>query len=201
LTVERRLPVGSLALVAACLLLFALLAQQVMSGGELTRIDPRITSWLASHRQGWLTQAMLLVSALHRTAPVLALTGAVAWLLWRDRLLLAVPGGMLLNVGLKNVFQRIRPALDMPLVHLTTFSFPSGHAVAATVFYGALCSLALRRLRHPLARALALAAAVAMVLLVCFSRVYLGAHYLSDVVAGVAVGLAWLLLAGGLLRS
>ncbi|MGV3569599.1 MAG: phosphatase PAP2 family protein [Ramlibacter sp.] len=189
------------AALAACLLLAALLAWQVVTGGVLVGQDLRLTSWLVSHRQGWLTQAMLAVSELHRTLGVLAATAAVAaWLLWRRRRrdalsLLVVPTGMLLNVGLKNVFQRIRPALDEPLVNLTTFSFPSGHAVASTVFYGALCAIALGHLRAPPRRGLAVAAAMAMVLLVCFSRVYLGAHYLTDVVAGVAVGLAWLLLA------
>ena len=100
---------------------------------------------------------------------------------------------MLLNVGLKNVFTRPRPVFEEPLVHLSTFSFPSGHAVASTVFYGALCALVLAHARSPAARAAAIVATVVMVLLVCFSRVYLGAHYLSDVVAGVCVGTLCLL--------
>lgn len=184
-----------------CLFVFALLAQQVVTGGELTRVDLRLSLGMVALRQDWLTQAMLLVAEVHRTLPVLAVTGAVGWLLWRDRLLLAVPSGMLLNIGLKNAFQRVRPSMDVPLVHLTTFSFPSGHAVASTLFYGAMCALALRRLQRPAARAAVIAAAAFMVLLVCFSRVYLGAHYLTDVVAGIAVGLAWLLVAGRLLRA
>jgi undecaprenyl-diphosphatase len=101
---------------------------------------------------------------------------------------------MLLNVGLKHLFQRPRPILDEPLVELVTYSFPSGHAVASTVFYGAACALVCTHVRSPALRVLAVGAAIAMVLLVTFSRVYLGAHYLSDVVAGVAVGLASLLL-------
>lgn len=186
---------------AACLLLVAVLAWQVMTGGVLATLDLRLTLWLASHRQGWLTQAMLAVSELHRTLCILGATAAVAaWLLWRRRrrealALAVIPAAMLLNVGMKNVVQRLRPALEEPLVHLSTFSFPSGHAVASTVFYGTLCGIALAHLRSPPARAAAIAAAAAMVLLVTFSRVYLGAHYLSDVVAGVAVGVAWLLLA------
>ena len=187
---------------AACLLLLvAGLAWQVMTGGVLVGWDLRLTHWFASHRQGWLTPAMLAVSEVHRTLGVLATTAAVgAWLLWRQRrrealALLVIPAAMLFNVGMKNVFQRLRPALDEPLVHLATFSFPSGHAVASTVFYGTLCGIALAHLRSRGARAAAIAAAVAMVLLVTFSRVYLGAHYLTDVLAGVAMGAAWLLLA------
>jgi undecaprenyl-diphosphatase len=78
--------------------------------------------------------------------------------------------------------------LQDPLVHLLTLSFPSGHAAASTVFYGALCALVFARWRSRAIRAMALGFAAGMVLLVMFSRVYLGAHYASDVVAGVAVG-------------
>lgn len=186
------------ALVIGCLLLVALFAWQVLAGGVLAQVDLRVTHWLAAHRLPWLTAAMLLVSEVHRTVGILAMAAGVAgWLLWRKHradalFLLVVPTGMLLNVGLKNLFQRARPVLEAPLVHLTTFSFPSGHAAASTVFYGALGVLVLAHVRQPLARAAGVAVAALMVLVVCFSRVYLGAHYLTDVVAGVAVGTAWL---------
>ena len=190
----------------ACVLVVALLAQQVLGAGPLVRIDLQVTHWLVAQRQPWLTDAMLALSELHRTAGVLGATALVAgWLLWRQRRsealgLLVVPTGMLLNVGLKHVFQRARPVLDEPLVQLATYSFPSGHAVASTVLYAALATLALARLRRPAARVAACGLAAAMVLLVCFSRVYLGAHFLSDVVAGVAVGTAWTLAARRWLR-
>jgi undecaprenyl-diphosphatase len=79
-------------------------------------------------------------------------------------------------------------------VQLATYSFPSGHAVASTLFYGTVCVLGLEHLRSPLRRGLATAAAVGMVLLVSFSRVYLGVHYPVDVVAGMALGGACLLV-------
>lgn len=195
-----------IAVVAACLVLFALLAQQLLMAGPLTRFDLWSTQWMVQHRQQRLTQLMLLVSNAHETRNLLACTALVAGaLLWRGHkrsaaALLVVPTGMLLNVGLKNTFQRVRPTFDEPLVQLATYSFPSGHAVASTVFYGVLCALVLAHGRQRAARAAAVATAVAMVLVVCFSRVYLGAHYPSDVTAGVAVGLAWLALALGLAR-
>ncbi|RYY68253.1 MAG: hypothetical protein EOO24_52365, partial [Comamonadaceae bacterium] len=135
---QRRFGAARAAVILACLLLVALLAQQVLTDGLLTHIDQRVTLWFVAHRQAWLTDAMLLVSEAHRTVGVLAATALVAgWLLWRRRAqeamaLLVVPTGMLLNVGLKSVFERARPVLEAPLVHLTTFSFPSGHAVAST---------------------------------------------------------------------
>lgn len=194
------------ALPLACLLVIALLAWQVLTAGPVAQLDAQLTGVLALHRQPWLTAFMLAVANGHDTLRVLGATVLVGlWLVWRGRqrdvaLLAVVPAGMLLNVGLKHLFQRPRPILDEPLVHLTTFSFPSGHAVASTVFYGALCTLVFLHARSTAARALAAAAAAAMVLLVAFSRIYLGAHYLSDVVAGVCVGVLCLLASWQLAR-
>lgn len=183
-----------LALVVACVVLVGLLALQVWTEGPVTRLDLAITHWLAARRSDGLTGFMRAVSHVHQTKWLLLATACVAaWHVRRrawTRLaqLAVVPAGMLLNAGLKKLFQRPRPVLDDPLVVLMTLSFPSGHAAASTVFYGALCALAFERWRSRRARRVAVALAVAMVLLVTFSRVYLGAHYLSDVVAGVAVG-------------
>lgn len=194
--VDRRL----LAPVIVCVAIFALLALQVILQGALTRVDQEITLFFATRRQQWLTQLTLAVAAAHETLKLLGVTALLAmWRIWRRdllsvKLLAVVPVGMLLNVGLKNLIQRPRPTLEEPLVQLTTYSFPSGHAVASTVFYGALCALVFVHARTPVLRWLAALAGVAMVLLVSFSRVYLGAHYLSDVVAGMAVGTLCLLL-------
>ena len=112
--------------------------------------------------------------------------------IWVLTLTLAVFGGMLLNFLLKHVFVRPRPRFDNPLLNLTTYSFPSGHTLMATVFYGTLGFLIVTRVRNWRRRGLAISATAAMILLVGFSRIYLGAHYLSDVLAAIAEGLAWL---------
>jgi undecaprenyl-diphosphatase len=179
----------------SCLALVGLLALQVLTHGPMVELDQDVSQFFASHHRGALTAAMDIVSTVHQTAYVLAATAAVAcWRAFRRdwgsaRLLLVVPAGMLLNVGMKNIFRRARPAWDDPLVQLATYSFPSGHAVASTVFYGMLCALVFDHTRSPLWRGLALAAAMSMVLLVCTSRVVLGAHFLVDVLAGMALGL------------
>jgi undecaprenyl-diphosphatase len=119
--------------------------------------------------------------------------------MWRQRahywllaLLFSVPGGMLLNVALKHVFQRARPVLEDPLVTLATYSFPSGHTTAATCFYGLLASYLVIARPAWSVRLGTVAVCVTMVLLVAFSRVYLGAHYVSDVLAAMAESVAWL---------
>ena len=190
------------AVALGALLLFGLLAAQVLALGPLTRIDREVTLFLAAHRVGWLTQLALWTSALHGTLKLLAATALLAaGLAWRGRAawawrLGAVPTGMLLNVALKHLFRRARPQLDEPLIHIATYSFPSGHGVAATVFYGSLALLVLGHTTRPVARVLAVLVAVAMIAWVCFCRVYLGAHHVSDVLAAVCVGVAWLVVWG-----
>jgi undecaprenyl-diphosphatase len=182
--------------VAVAATVFLVLALLLTFGSSMAALDHQLTQFLAARRTPWLARAMLFVSDLHETVRVLA--AAVLIALWRlarrDRAaalsLAVVPLGQLLNVGLKQIFQRVRPVVPEPLVHLSTYSFPSGHAVASTLLYGTVCALVLQRVQSRGWRMAAVMASVAMVLLVSFSRVYLGAHYASDVLAGMAVGAA-----------
>jgi undecaprenyl-diphosphatase len=113
---------------------------------------------------------------------------------WYDllALVLTVPGGVGLNVFLKSAFRRGRPTFTDPLLVLATYSFPSGHAVAATCLYGVLATFAVRRIRPWHCRVAVGGVAGLVIILVGFSRLYLGVHYLSDVLGGIAAGVAWL---------
>jgi undecaprenyl-diphosphatase len=106
-------------------------------------------------------------------------------------LLLSVSGGLLLNNILKLAFHRARPQFDDPLLMLTTYSFPSGHTMNATVLYGALATFVFAKSKSWPPRIVAAAVAITFIVLVAFSRVYLGAHYLSDVLGAICEGLAW----------
>ena len=109
-----------------------------------------------------------------------------------------VLGGNLLNYGLKFLIHRDRPTFEDPLLTLPSYSFPSGHAMASTVFYGFVigCVLTMTPQRHKAATA----AGILMIALVCLSRVYLGVHYLSDVLGGILEAVAWSTLALSALR-
>lgn len=119
-----------------------------------------------------------------------------AFLLWRRRYRLAAftvvttAGSSLLNTLIKNAVHRARPVVDHPLLHEPGKSFPSGHAQAAAAGYAVLLIVLLPYLARGW-RAVAVAVAVLMVLAIGFSRVALAAHFLSDVLAAYAVGLAW----------
>lgn len=194
------LTLGVLALLLA-MAGFARIAGAVVDGAPITGLDLRLAAWLHAHAHdsALLRNFMLGVTHLHSTPGVLSMTALAGWWLvrrdarhWMLTLIAAVPGGMLLNVAMKYTFARARPHFDEPILTLTTYSFPSGHTVAATLLYGVLACYLTRRAHGWQARAAIVGAACAMVLLVAGSRLYLGAHYLSDVLAGMAEGCAWL---------
>jgi membrane-associated phospholipid phosphatase len=186
---------------AIALVVFILIAAEVVSSGPLTLLDTRINLWLHSHHSPGFIQFFLWVSKLHSNWSVTIVTGGIAIYLWMKRLrywilILAVSvwGGVLLNVILKLLFARPRAHFDDPILTLPTFSFPSGHTMLATVFYGTLCVFAFSRTRSTTVRALVVSLSVFMIALVGFSRMYLGVHYLTDVVGATAEGAAWISL-------
>lgn len=130
--------------------------------------------------------------------------GACTWLVWRGDTVRAAALGMLMSAQgvlvwvLKDAAQRARPAggaIDPTWVVVNGSSLPSGHASAALVGYGLLAWLVLRHARlPPVGRNLVVASAASLAILVGVSRVLLGVHYPTDVLAGWAVGLGWLVL-------
>ena len=178
-----------------------LIAWNVASAGVLAQFDARLSVWLHSHNSPELTTFFLLVSNLHSNFSMTVVTAAIAAYLWMKHLrywvlmlAVTVAGGGLLNVGLKILFARARPHLDNPILVLHTFSFPSGHTMLATVFYGTLCVLTFTRRRDWKIRVVSMLLALVMIALVGFSRMYLGVHYLSDVLGAIMEGMAWLAL-------
>ena len=103
----------------------------------------------------------------------------------------ALLGGWLLESGLKLVFQRPRPSwaiVDLP----SSFSFPSGHALVSLVAYGMIGYLLWLAIESHRGKLAVVTGAILLITLIGFSRVYLGVHYFSDVMAGYAAGLTWL---------
>ncbi|SHN30698.1 undecaprenyl-diphosphatase [Duganella sacchari] len=175
------------------------LAEAVMGQQAITLLDVQVAHWFNAHATEPYTSLMLGVSAMHSVAGMVVLFCLLALYLWRAQarywllaLVVSVPGGMVLNVMLKHLFQRTRPVFDEPLVMLATYSFPSGHTTAATCFYGLLVSYLVIARPAWSVRLGTVVLCLTMVLLVAFSRVYLGAHYVSDVLAAMAESVAWL---------
>lgn len=187
---------ASAALFLASLVAFAHLVEDYLTGDPIVRWDVEFARWLHEHSSEALVSFFKVVTLAGNAAVLAAVTAVVALLLLRrravnDAIFLGVValGVELLNAVLKLTFHRPRP--ESAFVHLDTYSFPSGHAAGATAVYGALAYLAARRAAGPL-RAAILAGTPVLIALIGFSRLYLGAHYLSDVLAGFCLGAAWL---------
>ena len=201
---QRRLGIRALLATTALLLVavpFALLLFLVQDAWPpLDQVDVGVSDSLnryAAQHSGFV-ESMRVLSALgSTTAYLLVLAVVVTWLLSRRQprptvfVVVTVAGSALLNVVVKVAVDRARPVLPHPVAHATGMSFPSGHAQAAVVGYTVVL-LVLLPVLHGLRRAAAAAATGLLVLGIGFSRVALGVHYVSDVLAGYVLGAAWL---------
>jgi membrane-associated phospholipid phosphatase len=118
-------------------------------------------------------------------------------------LIIAVPGGMLLNEWVKVLVHRQRPFIDGPFVDWSGYSFASGHTIGATLLYGQLMLFILPSLKARHWRILTVSSTALLIAVVGFSRIALGAHFLTDVLAAILFGIIWLalcLIAGGPMR-
>jgi undecaprenyl-diphosphatase len=128
----------------------------------------------------------------------IVLFALVAFFAWKRSwpslvmLIIAVPGGMLLNEWLKVAVHRQRPFVEGPFVDWSGYSFASGHTIGATLLYGQLLLFLLPVLKARRSRLLCIVSAMSLVVLVGFSRIALGAHFLTDVLAAIIFGTVWL---------
>jgi membrane-associated phospholipid phosphatase len=199
--------VPSLHLVAGLLIFVTMtltlgeISEDIANREPLTIADAQLSTWLHSHGSPSLTRVMFVITFFGSTqAATLIAVPFGLYLLWRRRfywlaaVVSSIVGGMLLNRLLKYAFHRPRPFFNDPLLKLTSYSFPSGHTMTATVLYGVLAAYFFTTTTDWHYRVLIVLSASFLILLVGLSRMYLGAHYLSDVLGAMAEGLAWLSL-------
>lgn len=188
-----------LVLSLGALWLFGSISEDIFHHDSLTRFDLTIADAFHRHSSPAGVAIAKGVSLLGSPA-VIAVWGLVVVLVLlarRQYLLLggwvaALAGGGLLDVELKRVFHRARPAWDLPPLAAPGWSFPSGHAMGSVVAYGMLAYLLVRGVDRRGRRLGIIACAVLLVLLVGLSRMYLRVHSFSDVIGGYAAGVVWL---------
>jgi membrane-associated phospholipid phosphatase len=191
------LTIGAITLMVA-VFIFGKIAEDVMTADSIVRMDLQLSKWFEANATPTLTGVFIFITELHSTPGALALSFLFALYLaykrawdWVWLVVVSVPLGMILNVVLKHVFQRARPTFEHPILTLTTYSFPSGHTAAATLLYGVVGAY-LISVSKGWRRLLMVVLALLMVALVGLSRIYLGVHYLSDVLGAVASSTVWL---------
>ena len=174
---------------------FLVLADEVPEHGWMVHLDSAVTSWLQVHGTERGESACVFISLFGGDLLAVGAVVLLAFLIRRRQwhrawfFAITVGGGSLLNVLLKTIFHRGRPTVAAEF-HMVSWSFPSGHAMASLIFYGLLARWASRDL--PMRRGAIWTTAVAMIAAIGFARVYLGVHYISDVVAGYGAGFVWL---------
>lgn len=179
--------------------LFALIADAIGEKGILVTIDQLTTGWLQRHGTEWGEGVFYGVSLLGSIVLTVVLVIAIVWYLvkkdrWRAALVaVAGLGGTLLDMLLKTIFHRGRPLVASEFIHRPSWSFPSGHAMESLVGYGILAYLLIAHVHGTAKRRAFVASTVILVALIGFSRVYLGVHYMSDVIGGFLAGGIWLL--------
>jgi membrane-associated phospholipid phosphatase len=198
----ERLATPLAATVGASALAFATLALG-MASGQLVSLDGAVAVWLHTNATGLVTVLLSGVTRLGGAQVLLAVTLSAAFVLLLRRRVAhaalmgaALGGAEALNLTLKAAFERPRPSFSEPLATAAGFSFPSGHAMVSLTVYGALAFVIAAHASTRRERILVVGSALALVLAIGFSRVYLGVHYASDVLAAYCAGLAWLALCG-----
>lgn len=189
----------SAVVLGASTVLFAILVAGLLLWDDVDRLDVRFVTWVRRTTPEHVVDAMQVVTYAGSGLVLggVALTSAVL-LARRGRgnaaayVAGAAFGGLVATQILKAVIRRARPELDEPYVQLTTYAFPSGHALAATATYGALAIVLSVSIRARRERRLLVAGLAALIVLVAASRVVLGVHYLLDVLAGTIGGIALL---------
>ena len=187
----------SLTIAALALWLFGAVLEEVLDNAMVVRLDVATMDWMAAHTTPLGLRIFTLITHLGDIPVIPTIAVAGAWVLWhqRHRLVLvcwlsAYFGGILLNRLLKLLIHRSRP---IRMVHESTFSFPSGHAMAATIGYGMLAYVLATYWRPPrIKRRFLFLAAAILAFAVGASRIYLGVHFPTDVIGGFAAGTAWL---------
>jgi undecaprenyl-diphosphatase len=190
---------AGLALAVGVLFFLSWLAEEVFEGDTI-RFDEGVRAAINQHASPALTSLMRFITFFGSTIFILA-AGICAALVfirvkWRHAALLfaiTMAGALVLNGTLKLLFHRARPEPFFGMVAPTSYSFPSGHALYSLCFYGTLAVITGTRLRSLTVRLIGWVVAVSLILLVGISRIYLGVHYPSDVLAGYMTAFIWVM--------
>lgn len=192
--------ISGIVLAVLVLIFFSWLAEEVFEG-DTQHFDEQLRSIINQHSSPLLTSVMRVATYLGSTIFLLAILACATlalyfWMKWRDAALILVitmAGALLLNTVLKLAFHRSRPDPFFGIVAPSSYSFPSGHALFSVCFYSTLAALINRRIKNRSIRVVIWSVAALLIVLIGFSRIYLGVHYPSDVVAGYLAAIIWVM--------
>jgi membrane-associated phospholipid phosphatase len=192
--------IGVVGLTSCLFILFVLakLIEEVLEQ-DAFRFDTTFLLWLHQFANPNLDNLMLFITNLGNPSTVVIVAGVTVLLLWWRHyqeeakvFVFACLGGLILNTGLKLFFSKPRPELWHRLISETSFSFPSGHALGSVVLYGFIAyELATH---YPNFAKVIYSSAIILIAAIGISRLYLGVHWPTDIIAGYGVGFLWLMI-------
>ena len=190
---------------------FIALAEQIVEGGNAGKFDDHLLLALRCRDNlavpigpHWTLQVARDLTAFGGVVGITLFTGVVAGYLALQRrlglltvILVSIVGGTVLSLLLKQAFHRPRPEIVPHLTEIASSSFPSGHSMLSSVTYLTMASLLARAVPDLKTKIYLFVVAVTLIALIGFSRVYLGVHYPTDVLAGWGIGSAWAIICCG----
>ena len=189
-----------LAAAIGALIFFGWLTDEVLEGDSV-QFDEATRAAVHQLASPAMTAVMRFLSFVGSTLVLtIGTTIAVIWFarqkLGREAKLFAATmiGAALLNITLKLAFKRARPTPFFDLALPKTYSFPSGHSLMSACFFGALAALLTARIKSKRVRTIVWIVCTTMILSIGFSRIYLGVHHTTDVIAGFSAALIWILV-------
>ena len=179
---------------------FGAVAEEVAEG-DTARSDQRVADWLHGSATDPFTDVFRAFTWIGNGGFLAVVVLVAALVLWRQGyvrdalfVVFAFVGAEVITFGMKQGFRRQRPFFEDPLATASSFSFPSGHSLVSLAVYGSIAIVIARHTRNRRVAAAVVLVAALWILAIGFSRLYLGVHFLTDVVAGYAAGAAWLAL-------
>jgi membrane-associated phospholipid phosphatase len=194
-------PLIGLLIVILGSLVFGILAYDVHNHGSIVQWELQIENHMhttALNSPSWMKAIMIagFYVGLHGYVGIVVLLGLYFLYkrFWKEFLMVAIGcGGQgALWLFLAKIFQRVRPEFDTSIGSIVNYpSFPSGHTMSGVIGFGLLAYLLVPRMTSRLSKAVIIFLALAMIVYIGFSRFFVGAHYPTDIVAGLAIGFAW----------
>jgi membrane-associated phospholipid phosphatase len=181
--------------------IYAVLLGSVREHDLLVTRDQAVANWFHGNGTDVGDRIFVIVSAIGSPVSMAVLFAAVVLYLWRAKQrtllvawVLSYVGGTVLDGLIKDIVRRPRPEFATKFLHYSSWSFPSGHSMGSLIGFAMLAYTVIRicKIENVVARASIWAGAIILIVLVGYSRIYLGVHYLSDVAAGYTLGVLWL---------
>jgi undecaprenyl-diphosphatase len=196
---ELLIAILGLALAVGALWFFAWIAEEMLEGST-AQFDSQVRSIVHAHSTGQVTTIMKFLTLFGSSLVMTPLALFTLLVCYFERefhalkmLAASFAGALVLEVVLKSAFHRARPVPFFDVSKPSSYSFPSGHALFSFCFFAGLTAVLSPRLVHPQAKVAVWFVALVLIFGIGFSRIYLGVHYPSDVLAGYAAGLVWVL--------